>query len=202
MRTVPARPPGPLVVVGPGAVGGVLCAYWTDAGQRVAVLGRTPASETLLVSRGLSFSGLGGAASRLIRNGFCAARGLPAKSKARAVFFCVRAEDLPKALSAATVLIGPRTVIVALQNGGRRLLRSAFGTSRLVEGVVRFGALRRAPGDAVHVHGRQILLAPAGDAREAFLLAKRLLELGGWDVVEGRRAPPQRSGKRLLKSAR
>ena len=79
-----------IMVVGPGAVGGVLACRWVEHGSAVALLGRTPASEAALIRAGLSFTGTTGT-TRLIREGLLSAR--KQGRKPAAAFFCVKSHQ-------------------------------------------------------------------------------------------------------------
>lgn len=169
----------PILVVGPGAVGLALAARWRLAGEPVAVLGRSPASERAL-AKGLRFEAADGTARKA--GGLTPARSLI--GPARAVFLCVKAGDVLKAARAAKRWTGPDTPVVALQNGvgQESALRRAFGPSRLVRGTCYFAADRVAPA-AVRLNGGEVVsLARADGNGEALAAAKALLDAGGWEV--------------------
>jgi ketopantoate reductase len=162
-----------VLVVGPGAVGGLLAASLAEKNE-VWVLARTAGVEAGLVLEGLVVDVAGE-----VRNVDDLKSARAAKGFADAAFFCVQARDLKTAIAFAAPRIGPDTVVVGLQNGGRPLLRAAFG-ARVVEGAVLFGAKRIAPRECVLVKGSGILLAKDGPARQ-------LLDAAGWKTTVGRR---------------
>ena len=171
----------PLLVVGPGAIGLALTAGFRRAGERVALLGRTPASERRLAASGFVATAAGGRAT-LVRGGLLSARAL--KAPARAAFFCVKSGDAARAAAAARRWIGPETPAVALQNGlgHEKMYRRAFGPRRTVIGVCYFAADRPAPGDLRLNGGEDILLARHPGNAAALEAAGALLTRAGFRV--------------------
>jgi 2-dehydropantoate 2-reductase len=171
----------PLLVVGPGAIGLALTAGFRGAEERVALLGRTPASERRLVASGFMATGSGGRAM-LVRGGLLSARAL--KAPARAAFFCVKSGDAARAAAAARRWIGPETSVVALQNGlgHEKLFRRAFGPRRTVIGACYFAADRPAPGDLRLNGGEDILLARHAGNAASLEVARGLLTRAGFRV--------------------
>ncbi len=177
----------PLLVVGPGAIGLALTAGFHRAGERVALLARTPASERRLAASGFVSTAPGGRAT-LVRGGLLSARAL--KAPARAAFFCVKAGDAARAAAAARRWIGPDTPAVALQNGlgHEKMFRRAFGPRRTVIGVCYFAADRPAPGDLRLNGGEDILLARHAGNAASLEAARR--------PAGPRRLPGAREGQR------
>ena len=171
-----------ILIVGPGAVGGLLAARWARAGRRVLLLDRTQASEARLVSRGLRVIDRSGK-SRSIRRGLLSARA-QGRAPVSAAFFCVKAQDTAAAVKAAAPWVGPRTAVVGLQNGlgHERRLRRAFGARRTVIGTCYFAADRPAPFTFAHNGGEDVLLAANAYNKVAAALARRLLKQGRWTV--------------------
>jgi 2-dehydropantoate 2-reductase len=171
----------PLLVVGPGAIGLALTAGFRRAGESVALLGRTAASERRLAGSGFMATAPGGRAT-LVRGGLLSARAL--KSPARAAFFCVKAGDAARAAASARPWIGPETSAVALQNGlgHEKMFRRAFGPRRTVIGVCYFAADRPAPGDLRLNGGEDILLARHAGNAAALEAAQALLTRAGFRV--------------------
>ena len=171
----------PLLVVGPGAIGLALTAGFRRAGERVALLARTPASERRLAASGFVATAPGGRAT-LVRGGLLSARAL--RAPARAAFFCVKAGDAARAAAAARRWIGPETPAVALQNGlgHEKMFRRAFGPRRTVIGVCYFAADRPAPGDLRLNGGEDILLARHAGNAASLEAAQGLLSRAGFRV--------------------
>ncbi|MFI5363899.1 MAG: ketopantoate reductase family protein [Elusimicrobiota bacterium] len=171
----------PLLVVGPGAIGLALTAGFRRAGERVALLGRTPASERRLAASGFMATARDGRAT-LVRGGLLPARTM--KSPARAAFFCVKSWNAARAAVAARRWIGPETPVVALQNGlgHEKMFRRAFGPRRTVIGVCYFAADRPAPGDLRLNGGEDILLARHSGNESSLETARSLLSRAGFRV--------------------
>ncbi len=178
-------PEADILVVGPGAIGGVLAARWVEAGKDVRLLGRRPGQASALARRGFSFVGTSGRA-RLIRRGL-----RPASRPAgpcSAVFLCVKSRDIAAAARAARPWVGPKTCVVCLQNGLRHAaaVRRAFGPGRTVVGVCYVAAERLSLGRVAHNGGRDIHLARYPGNEAALKAASALLRAAGWSVsVEG-----------------
>ena len=171
----------PLLVVGPGAIGLALASGFRRGGDRVALLGRAPASERRLASSGFVATSPDGRAT-LVRGGLISARAM--KGPARAAFFCVKSGDAARAAAAARRWIGPETPAVALQNGlgHERVFRRAFGPRRTVIGVCYFAADRPAPGDLRLNGGEDVLLARHPGNETSLETAKVLLARAGFRV--------------------
>jgi 2-dehydropantoate 2-reductase len=157
-----------------------LAAGLRRAGLETAVLGRNAAGERLLARSGFTMTSPDGAKTRV--KGLRAARGL--KGKVSAAFFCVKSGDAPRAAAAARRLIGPDTVVVALQNGigHEKVFRRVFGAKRTVVGVCYFAADRAAPGDLRLNGGEDVLLARRGPNAAALEEARSLLTRAGFRV--------------------
>lgn len=169
----------PILVVGPGAVGLALAARWRLAGEEVAVLGRSPASERRL-ARGIRYETADGKVSRC--GNIIPARRL--RGPARAVFLCVKSHNVAKAAVAAKPWTGPDTPVVALQNGvGQEArLRRAFGASRYIRGTCYFAADRLAA-DSVRLNGGGVVSIARTPENAATLQAAHvLLDRAGWEV--------------------
>lgn len=171
-----------ILIVGPGAVGGVLAARWTAAGRDVLLLGRTQAAEDRLTRRPLSYAGADRRRYAVPRRLASARRSRPAPCEA--AFFCVKSHDAAAAARAARRWIGPATAVVGLQNGvgHEKVLRRAFGPRRVVVGSCYFAADRPEPLHLTHTWGNDVLLAAAPGNAEALAAAQRLLMEGGWNV--------------------
>ena len=166
--------------MGPGAVGLALTAALRRARLPVAVLAREAPAERRLSRAGFTVTSPSGRKTRV--KGFLAARSL--KTEARAVFFCVKSDDASSAAKAARRWIGPKTTVVALQNGigHEKIFRRAFGAARTVIGVCYFAADRPAP-DALRLNGGEDVLLARHEGNQAALEdAKALLRRAGFRV--------------------
>lgn len=177
----PLRSPkaGRVAVIGPGAVGGVLACSLRRSGRRVVIVARSAADASRIGRSGLRLKDVSGR-SRVVRGWEATSRPAGAPP-CEAVFLCVKASALPRALIAARALAGPNAPVVSLLNGfsHARPLRRAFG-ARAVIGACYIAARRLGPCSAWHTGGRTIELArtPGPWADEA----RAVLRQAGWDV--------------------
>ena len=173
-----------ILVVGPGAIGGVLACRWAQNGQDVMLLGRTAAGEAAILRRGLDFTGTNGTTLR-IKNCLASARRRRPKPRCDAAFFCVKSYQTARAVEAARAWIGPETTVVGLQNGigHEKLLRRAFDARRTVMGICYIAAERTAPLSVAHNGGKDVHIAATADNASAAQGAAGLLRLGGWRVT-------------------
>lgn len=171
--------PRPILVVGPGAVGGLLAASLLRSGRPVALLCRDAAQAAALRRSGLSVRGA--TTARLPGRRFAAIAHLASSlGPVRAVFFCVKSYDAQRALSACRAPAASSDAAVSLQNGldHVRPMRRALG-ARAVFGVGFFAAFREGPGRVRHAGGLRIALSGAGAPVET---ARELLAAAGWKV--------------------
>ncbi|MBI4061587.1 MAG: 2-dehydropantoate 2-reductase [Elusimicrobia bacterium] len=168
----------PVLVVGPGSIGLSLAAGLRRAGLPVAILGRDKGVERRLARSGFMVTALDGGRERI--TGLTRARSL--KTHAGAAFFCVKSGDARRAAVAARRLIGPGTVVIALQNGigHERIFRRAFGRRRTVIGVCYFAADRARPGELKLNGGEDVLLARHPGNERALESARALLTSAGF----------------------
>lgn len=171
-----------VLIVGPGAVGGVLAARWAQAGREALLLGRSSSAESRLARDGLRFVGLDGI-SRRVRRGILSARRTPRRRLA-AAFFCVKSRDTAAAIKSARRFIAAQTPVAGLENGlgHERLLRRAFGAKRTVIGSCYLAADRPAPSAFANSWGNRIELARTAKNAQALSALRRLLRGGGWQV--------------------
>jgi 2-dehydropantoate 2-reductase len=173
-----------ILVVGPGAIGGVLACRWAESGHETALLGRTAAGDRALTRLGIEFTGTSGT-TRLIAKGLVSARKQGPRPQADAVFFCVKSHQTERAAAAAKRWVGPATAVVGLQNGvgHEKILRRAFGSERVVIGICYIAADRTGPRTIIHNGGKDIHLARTALNGPAAQSAAGLLRLGGWDIA-------------------
>jgi 2-dehydropantoate 2-reductase len=169
----------PILVVGPGAVGLALAARWRLAGEPVAVLGRSPASERKL-ARGIRYETADGKVSKT--GPIVPARTL--RGPARAVFLCVKSHNVMNAARAAKRWTGHDTPVVSLQNGigNEQALRRTFGPARHIRGTCYFAADRLDPNSVRLNGGGVVSIAKTGENASALQAAHVLLDRAGWEV--------------------
>ena len=136
-------------VIGAGGLGGFFGAHLVRAGVDVTFVAR---GETVRVlqDRGLTILG---------EHGTFAVDGLQATDDPAGlgpvdlVLLCVKTYDLDGAIEAARPLVGPRTMVLPVQNGVAHVerLQAALGEQAVLGGLVMVNALRSGPGEIRHV---------------------------------------------------
>ena len=135
-----------ILVFGSGAIGSVLGGFLAKAGHDVTLLGRAWHLDVIR-QHGLMISGLWG--EHCVTNLALATspRDLRQGSAFDWVFVCVKAHQTAEAASALAVLLGPRTLVCAFQNGlgNYETLTRAIAPGRVALGRIIFG-VEIAPG--------------------------------------------------------
>lgn len=159
-----------ILVVGAGALGGLLGALLTEKGHDVLLLTRSPAPPTLRLEGG----GYGPARDIEVR----AATSAPPGFAPELVVCGVKTQDLAAALGQHAAAMGDAPV-VALQNGLAQddITVAAVGSARAVAAVVALDASSLEPGRIeCHRRGTLLLGAPRPDASAAVERAASVLE--------------------------
>ncbi|MFH2204290.1 MAG: 2-dehydropantoate 2-reductase [Elusimicrobiota bacterium] len=170
-------------VVGPGAIGGTLAASLRRRGDQVLLVARSAARAAALKRSGLTITAP--PRRRKLIRGWLDITPRPARRPGcRAVFLCVKAAGLSKALAAVRGIVDPATPIVSLINGiGHTgpILR-AYGPARAVFGTCYIAAMRTGSATIRHTGGREIALAETPANKTACRAAAVLLRGAGWTV--------------------
>jgi 2-dehydropantoate 2-reductase len=87
-----------------------------------------------------------------------------AAGEAEAILFCVKSHATEAAAARLPPIVGPRTLILSLQNGidNAEKLAAAFGADRVLAGVVYIGAQVTGPGVIQHSSGGRIVFGGLG----------------------------------------
>lgn len=173
-----------ILIVGPGAIGGLLAAKAADCGQTVYLLSSSSASERRFAQKGLPVKN-GFGPIKTVRKNIVSARAFGEKIPASAVFFCVKRPDLLSAIAAAKKYIPQEAAILFLQNGigHSRIARAHFKEKNVVIGSCYFASERTQDGVILHHGGDRLSLAINLKNSTAVLEFSRVLRLAGWDVV-------------------
>jgi len=162
-----------IAVVGPGAIGCLFAGLLVKAGHKVTLLDHRPARARILSRKGITIQTADGA--RVVR--------VPATANASKigvvdiVFMCVKAYDTAAAISRAASAVGPRTIVVSMQNGlgNAEAIARVVDSQQIVCGITGHGVICLGHGRVFH--------AGAGRTRVAALLpgcrhvAKRVAEV-------------------------
>lgn len=144
-----------IAIIGAGAMGSVYAGLLADAGNEVWAIDKWAEHVEAIQRHGLRVEGASG--DRIVK--VCASvRALDA-GVCDMVVISTKAVDVADAADSAKELVGPDSVVLAIQNGLGSIERvgDVLGTDRLLVGVVGgFGASIRAPGH-VHHNGWELL---------------------------------------------
>ena len=144
-----------ITVIGPGAIGCLLAAYLTRAGEEVSLLDYRPKRATLLQDRGIAVTGEREAFHTPIK----ATAYLTEISSTDIFILCVKASDTAVVAAKLRDAIPPESHLLTLQNGLGNIekLSEFFGGNRILAGATSHGAtwlevgrVRRGPHQWVH----------------------------------------------------
>ena len=127
-----------ITVIGPGAIGCLLAAYLTRAGEEVSLLDYRPKRATLLQDRGIAVEGEREAFHTPIK-----ATAYLTEIRSTDIFIlCVKASDTAVVAAKLKDAIPPDSHLLTLQNGmgNREKLSESFGSDRVFAGVTSHGA--------------------------------------------------------------
>lgn len=127
-----------ITVIGPGAIGCLLAAYLTRAGEEVSLLDYRPKRATLLQDRGIAVEGEREAFHTPIK-----ATAYLTEIRSTDIFIlCVKASDTAEVAAKLKDAIPPESHLLTLQNGmgNREKLSESFGSDRVFAGVTSHGA--------------------------------------------------------------
>ena len=127
-----------ITVIGPGAIGCLLAAYLTRAGEEVSLLDYRPKRATLLQDRGIAVEG-----ERETFHTPIKATAYLTEIRSTDIFIlCVKASDTAVVAAKLKDAIPPESHLLTLQNGmgNREKLSESFGSDRVFAGVTSHGA--------------------------------------------------------------
>lgn len=170
-----------IVIVGPGAMGGLLAARFIQAGLPVSLVARSPSAADRLRRDGLRIEGA--LELRLKGSDFAAVAPGDKLPRTDLVIMCVKSDDTPAAAAAAGLVFESGTTVLSLQNGLAHVavLRREFG-HWAVFGTAHFAASCPAPGVVRWAGGSEIFLAKRALSAYAFQKPHELLTKAGWKV--------------------
>lgn len=129
-----------IAVIGAGAIGSVVGAYLTKAGQDVILIGRTTQVEAIN-KHGLTIKGLGKDEVIPVKAATCLAY------ECDLVIFTVKTQDIEEAYQQNNTYLD-RGLVLTSQNGVQAdtLLSTHFERDRMLSSIVMFGATYETPG--------------------------------------------------------
>ncbi len=138
-----------VAIVGCGAMGSVYAALMATAGHEVFGITAWPDHAAAINANGLRVEGISGDRTVRIR----ASTSTDGIGPCDLVIVAVKAYDIDAAAASVPPLLGPQTVVQAIQNGlgSAERVAAVVGADRVAVGVVGgFGASIKAPGHAHH----------------------------------------------------
>ncbi|MBI4056139.1 MAG: 2-dehydropantoate 2-reductase [Elusimicrobia bacterium] len=177
-----------IVIVGPGAIGGLLAARFIRSGFPVKLLVKNSQRASFLRRKGLRIEENN---AQKIKTHFISSKRFeriePKASHLSGcdlIFFCTKSYDTLKAARSARPLVDEAQAIVSLQNGiiHKPILNRIFGTKKLVLGISFIAATRSTPNHIRHISGDLIYLAAHPTNKKVIPLAREALEHCGWRV--------------------
>lgn len=148
-----------ITVIGPGAIGCLLAAYLTRAGEEVSLLDYRPKRATLLQDRGIAVTGEREAFHTPIK----ATAYLTEISSTDIFILCVKASDTAVVAAKLRDAIPPESHLLTLQNGLGNIekLSEFFGGNRIFAGATSHGATLLEVGRVRHAGYGEIWLGQA-----------------------------------------
>jgi 2-dehydropantoate 2-reductase len=143
-----------IAIVGCGAMGSVYAALFAAAGEKVLAVDPWAAHIEAITQNGLRVEGASGDRTVRLR----AERSAPQEEMDLVILAC-KAAQVRAGAREASRLLGPRTVVLTIQNGlgSADTVAEAVGAERLAVGIAAaFGASVRAPGH-VHHNGMEVV---------------------------------------------
>jgi len=164
-----------ILLVGPGAIGGITAAFISQAGYNISILARNPESIERLRSEGLHVFGR--------RGEVCAAPPVFASpsevsGKVDIILLATKATSLPDVVHNLRPLMKPDSVLVSLQNGlCAETIADIIGMDTTIGCVVSWGATMHAPGELEMTSTGNFIIGRLNGRKDAILsAAKEILE--------------------------
>jgi 2-dehydropantoate 2-reductase len=142
--------PGPVLVMGAGAIGCYLGGSLQAAGAETTFVGR-PRMLQVLRSQGLRLTDLDGADRTLAPGELAVAEAIPPGARPALVLLTVKSAATADAARALGAALPPGTLVVSMQNGASNaaIAHQAAPSLRVLPGMVPFNVAELAPG---HFH--------------------------------------------------
>ena len=136
-----------IAIIGAGGVGGYLAGRLAQAGRPVLRIARGAHLEAIR-HHGLHVESIAG---DLVTRDFEVTDTPHSAGRVDAAFVCVKAWQVPEAATAILPLLGPQSVVVALQNGvgAADEIAAVVGAGRVLGGLIRIVSFVAGPGGAI-----------------------------------------------------
>lgn len=135
-----------ILVVGAGALGGVIAARLSASGRRVSIATKDAPTATSLRATGLHVSGVGGATSAEVA-GIAPLDDYLDRDDFDLVVLATKAGEGVRVAPALVRMLGPGGVLLPIQNGDfSQSLADRLGSDRILGGLSNLGATMKEPG--------------------------------------------------------
>lgn len=127
-----------IVIVGPGAMGSLFAAYLSKAKEEVWLFDKNKERSDKINEKGISLEGISGAWQAKVN----ATTKAEVIGQADLIIICVKSYDTKEASLSIKQLVGPRSLVLTLQNGlgNIEIIDEALGQDKVVGGVTNLGA--------------------------------------------------------------
>jgi 2-dehydropantoate 2-reductase len=168
-------------VLGAGAIGWYVGARLIACGSDVVVVGRRPL-DPVIEKSGLVLTDLNGGTSRVESAKIAYHTSASALTDRDIVLCCVKSGQTEEAARELAETLGPRRVVVSLQNGlgNAAALRSVLVGSVVLGGIVGFNVVARGGGEYRRTTSGPLVIEASSDERVTSLSS--LLEKSGFEV--------------------
>jgi 2-dehydropantoate 2-reductase len=176
-----------ITVIGPGAIGSLLAAYLTRAGEEVILLDYRPKRATLLQDRGIAVDGEREAFHTPIK----ATAHLTEIRSTDIFILCVKASDTAVVAANLKNAIPPESFLLTLQNGMGNIekLSESFGSDRVFAGATSHGATLLKVGRVRHAGYGEIWLGETSETSSSQADGAILQNLAQWRAPENPHVP-------------
>jgi 2-dehydropantoate 2-reductase len=167
-----------MIILGPGAMGGLHAALFAEAGLPVTLLDHRPERAAEIAARGVRLTFLDGQARTVAVP--CTAEPA-ALSPAELLIVFTKAYDTAAALAWARAVVGPETTVLTLQNGlgNWEIIQQGISPGRVLAGSTSSGATLTGVGEIrVAALGETVLGSPTGDRPRAEAVAALFTRAG------------------------
>lgn len=167
-----------ILVVGAGALGGVVAARLSTAGRRVWIATKDGKAAATLRARGLHVSGVGGTVSVEVTD-VAPLDAYPESDTFDVVVLATKAQEAMRIAPRLVRMLGPEGLLLPIQNGDfAQALAERVGSSQILGGLSNLGATMKEPGTYEQRNAGHLLIG----------------ELSGTDTVRCERVRESMSG--------
>jgi 2-dehydropantoate 2-reductase len=170
-----------IVIVGPGAMGGLLAAFLSKSKEEIWLLDKNKERASLIQQSGISIEGISGNWQAQVK--------VSAEPKeiqdADLIIICVKSYDTKAAIMHAKAIIGDKTRVLTLQNGigNIEIIGEVAGSEKVIGGVTNLGATLLDIGKVRHAgKGETVIGRPDGKTSVELRTIREILNKVGLET--------------------